>query len=77
LTKAHLYDIQSWGTNLKNAQITIVKNKADSLRVYYGNQEKSESSITWDGSARVIVADVKADKAIVQVINRVMIPPAK
>lgn len=74
LTKKKLAPIQSWGTNLDDQEITINKTPFGTLRTYFGAKNAGKDSIVWGGSAKVIKADVKADRAIVQVIDAVMVP---
>ena len=74
LTKKKLASIQDWGTNLGNTKVTITKSKAGTIRVYYGEQTFNQDNVGYDGSAKVIKADVKADHAIVDVIDRVLVP---
>lgn len=70
-----LEQIQSWGTNLGNQLLTIVKAGKAKVRIYYGAMKfDGTTDLKFGGYAQITVPNVKADKAVVQVINRVLIP---
>ena len=75
LYRKDLDTLQDWGTNLDDATVTIVKSGKAKIRVYYGDMDFVGTTLSYPGYAQVVVEDVKADKAVVQVINKVLIPP--
>ncbi len=44
------------------------------MRVYYGDISAKKASLSFGGAAQVVIKDVAAGDAVVQVINKVMIP---
>ena len=75
LYRSSLSTLQSWGTSLPKQSITLyVPNKPAKVRVYYGKAKPTVDSIKYTGFASVVVGDVKADRAVVQVIDRVLVP---
>ena len=79
LYRSSLSTLQSWDTSLPKQTITLyVPNKPAKVRVYYGKPKpcgiQPLDSIQYTGFAAVLVGDVKADRAVVQVIDRVLIP---
>jgi nicotinamide riboside kinase len=52
----------------------LVKAGKAKVRVYYGDMKFDGTSLKYSGYAQIVKADIKADKAVVQVINRVLIP---
>ena len=44
------------------------------MRVYFGKISPRKTALEFAGAAQVVIKDVKADKSVVQVINKVMLP---
>lgn len=74
LTK-NLDRLQSWGTNLPGQFLYFAKAGKAKVRVYFGRMKfDGATDLNFGGFAQIIVPNVKADKAVVQVINNVLIP---
>lgn len=76
ITTSSLETLQTWGTNLGDTTLALYKSPKGTVRVYYGEESVTRTNIKWPGSAKIIpgLRNIKADKAIVQVIDRVLIP---
>jgi uncharacterized surface protein with fasciclin (FAS1) repeats len=77
LTTQSLEQLQSWGTDLDDSQVLdIYKSEKGTVRIYYGGVTPGRQSLKYPGSAKIIpgLRNIKADDAIVQVIDRVLVP---
>lgn len=77
LTTQSLEQLQSWGTNLSDDQVLdIFKSPKGTVRIYYGGVTPGRQSLKYPGSAKIIpgLRNIRADRAIVQVIDRVLVP---
>lgn len=77
LTTQSLEQLQSWGTDLDDDQVLdIFKSPKGTVRIYYGGVTPGRQSLKYPGSAKIIpgLRNIRADRAIVQVIDRVLVP---
>lgn len=62
-------------TTLLKQRVTVAVPRGNAkMRVYYGAQKLQEKALAYAGSANVVVPDVRANRAIVQVIDEVLVP---
>jgi uncharacterized surface protein with fasciclin (FAS1) repeats len=76
LTTQSLEQLQSWGTNLGDQLLDIFKGPNGTVRIYYGGVSPGRQALKYPGSAKIIpgLRNIRADRAIVQVIDRVLVP---
>lgn len=66
--------LQMWDTTLAARTLALYKTSNSTLRVYFGRQRPGTKTVNFDGSANSVQVDITADKAVMHIINTVLIP---
>ena len=75
LRKDEMNALQTHATFLNGALLTVYKSRYGPMRVLYGELLLKGNGFDYDGFASVVKPDLTSNRAVLHVIDRVMIPP--
>jgi uncharacterized surface protein with fasciclin (FAS1) repeats len=75
LWRKDIKPMQTYDTDLHGASLTIYKSKYGPVRILYGELLLMGNGFQYDAFASIIQANIKTDRAVMHVIDRVLTPP--
>jgi len=75
LYREDIKPMQTYETDLNGASLTIYKSRYGPVRILYGELLLMGNGFQYDAFASIIRADIKTDRMVLHVIDRVLTPP--
>ena len=75
LWRKNLKTMQTYDTDLHGASLTIYKSRYGPVRILFGELLLRGNGFEYDGFASIVQPNVKLERAVMHVIDRVCKPP--